>query len=128
MKFIRFSVAQRDPRTGQAAGVITLAYNLLRDGAIDPGHETALREHIHWLERHLPVPDRFTRTRNASQRNTHGLSWLKDSAVESVRRLRAVAEVIRQHGHAVDMCVTARPGYVVYEDDFQVVAEPFHGQ
>ena len=128
MKFIRFTVAERDPRTGQATGVVTLAYDLLREGAIDRGHDAALREHVDWLERHLPVPDRFTRTRNASHKDTHGLSWLKDSAAECVRRVRWVAEIIQQHGHPVDMRVTARPGYVVYEDDFQIVAEPFHGE
>ena len=33
--------------------------------------------------------------------------------------------ILEKHGIVVEMLETERPGYVVYEDDVQVVAEPF---
>jgi hypothetical protein len=33
--------------------------------------------------------------------------------------------ILESHGIVVDVIKTNRPGYVVYEDDFQVAAEPF---
>ena len=36
-----------------------------------------------------------------------------------------LAEVVRRCGHAVTELRTLRPGYIVYEDELQVIAEPF---
>lgn len=119
---------ERDTRTGQPTGLLTLAYELLRQDALRSGDEEALREHLHWLERHVPIPDRYSRNRNASHKETHGLSWMKATAAEAVAKLHAVAEILRRYGHPAEMVRSTRPGYVVYEDDFQVVAEPFHGE
>ena len=33
--------------------------------------------------------------------------------------------LIRRSGRGVDVIKTQRPGYVLYEDDFQIAAEPF---
>lgn len=40
----------------------------------------------------------------------------------------ALARVLRTHGVAIKMLKTSRPGYIVYEDEFQVCAEPFRGE
>ena len=36
-----------------------------------------------------------------------------------------VTYLLRAHGINVEILSTERPGYVVYEDQFQIVAEPF---
>ena len=36
-----------------------------------------------------------------------------------------MAAILGEHGIVVETLETERPGYVVYEDDVQVVAEPF---
>ena len=53
------------------------------------------------------------------------LSWFKDTAREHVAKVRTIATLLEARGVAVFTVATERPGYVVYEDDFQVVAEPF---
>ena len=58
--------------------------------------------------------------------HTKGLSWVKDTATETIAVLRSLAELVgRTADMHVSVVVTTRPGYVVYEDDHQVVAEPF---
>ena len=33
--------------------------------------------------------------------------------------------VLEKHGHQVNVLHETRVGYIVYEDDFQVIAQPF---
>jgi len=50
---------------------------------------------------------------------------LRDTAREHITRLRVLIDVLEAHGHAVQMVWDTHIGYVTYEDDVQVVAEPF---
>ena len=128
MRFLRFVIPERDSRTGLSMGLLTLAYERLRSGELSPEDEVQLHTHVRWLEQNLPIPDRFARKRNVSHKNTHGVSWLKAEATAAIGRMQTVARLLRQQGYPVEMLVTARPGYVVYEDGQQIVAEPFHGE
>ena len=83
---------------------------------------------MQWLETNLPVPARFARKRNVSHRHTHGISWLRSSATDAIRYLRAISDIAQRHDYPVEVVQTERPGYIVYEDQWQVVAEPFHGE
>lgn len=53
---------------------------------------------------------------------------VKDSAVEHISRVRSLVAILEHHGVSVRMLKTGRVGYVVYEDEYQIVAEPFAGQ
>jgi hypothetical protein len=39
--------------------------------------------------------------------------------------MREIVGILDAHDIAVDVIHTTRPGYVVYEDKYQVAAEPF---
>jgi hypothetical protein len=39
--------------------------------------------------------------------------------------MRALIVILEENGYRVSQITTKRPGYVVFEDDHQVVAEPF---
>jgi hypothetical protein len=41
---------------------------------------------------------------------------------------RELARILEAHDIAVEMITRSRPGYVVYEDEFQAVAEPFRSE
>ena len=73
------------------------------------------------------MPARFARSRRRGAA-PRAICWYKDSATEHVRRMWALARVLRTHGVAIKMLKTSRPGYIVYEDEFQVCAEPFRGE
>lgn len=45
--------------------------------------------------------------------------------MEHVARMHAVAAILERYGRPVSMLSRVRVGYVVFEDDVQVVAEPF---
>jgi hypothetical protein len=39
--------------------------------------------------------------------------------------MRQIAAILERHGHPVTLLSEARVGYLIWEDEFQVVAEPF---
>ena len=67
----------------------------------------------------------MSRTRNANHKQKGALSWFKDSAHAHLQRVRLLVALLESRGVVVEMITTERPGYVVYEDDFQIIAEPF---
>jgi hypothetical protein len=50
---------------------------------------------------------------------------MKMSAKDHVARMRELVQLLRHKDISVDELRTEKPGYVVYEDEFQVTAIPF---
>lgn len=124
---IRFVVRKRDSDSQVEQGVIHAADDLRRQGFLADEEQKRVQELLRWFNHHLPVPGRFSRSRrpNACKR---AISWFKPTARECLDRMQALAGVLHANGCAVERLTTDRPGYVVYEDDFQVVAEVFRGE
>lgn len=126
--YLRFVLEETDQRTGMEKGLFTAAYSALRSGELYSYEEKEIKEALEWLEKRLPVPDKFSKKRNASHKNTHGISWFRPNAVETLKQIRRIVAVLEEHGTKVTVLKSTRPGYIVYEDIFQIVAEPFHGE
>jgi hypothetical protein len=125
VRFVRFVVHDIDEDSGYRQGFVQAVGRLDDDGHLTAEESKLFREHLRWFREHLRTPDRFTRTRNASHKKKRALSWFKEGALAQITRARDVLEILRAHDVIVDKLVTERPGYIVYEDDLQVVAEPF---
>jgi hypothetical protein len=125
MTFVRFVVPQIDEESTFRSGVIQAGYALCDSDRLTPEEEARVISAAKWLDKNLPEPKRFARKRNVSHKATRGICWFKDTALESIRYVREIAEVLKAHGVVVEMLTAFRPGYVVYEDEYQVVAEPF---
>jgi hypothetical protein len=127
MAFLRFVVGQRDPHLGFDAGPFGLAYRLAEDPGVPSWDRAALREELTWLSEHLPKPTCFnsTRSKGYDPRATRGICWFRDSAEECLARMHHIRQILERQGVVIQMIRDDRIGYVVYEDTFQVVAEPF---
>lgn len=125
MRFVVPGVIHEESQT--AIGAIAMAYRLVGARTTAEDHRHELRAHLGWLEAKLAVPDRFNRTKSKGwyRRETRGISWLRSSAAEHVAVMQKLAEAVSSCGHAVAEIRTDRIGYLIYEDDVQVVAEPF---
>jgi hypothetical protein len=42
--------------------------------------------------------------------------------------MRALVAILEKNGYQVSQISATRPGYVIFEDDYQVIAEPFRGE
>ena len=125
MRYVRFVVAVRSSSSDKHLEVIRAASHYDDEGLFSVDQSAEIREIFKWFNKHLPRPGRMTRTRNASHKRQKPVSWFKDSAETHLERARRLVELLESHGIVVEMITTERPGYVVYEDEFQVVAEPF---
>ena len=61
-------------------------------------------------------------------KKSRAISWFKDTAHEHVAHVRSLVAILQNHGISLGMLKTNRVGYVVYQDEYQVVAEPFGGE
>ena len=125
MAFVRFIVPYRDKRSTHRSGVFQAAFDLADAGLLTGYEEQHLHEIGLWFDQNLSKPDRFSRKRNSYHRDARGISWFKDSATDHILRVREIIVLLENHGVHVKQISSERPGYVVYEDEFQVVAEPF---
>jgi hypothetical protein len=124
---IRFVVSMRDEDSQVEQGLIHAADDLRGRGRLADEEQERVRELLRWFNRNLPVPGRFARSRRPGARK-RAISWFKPTAGECLARMQDLAAVLCGYGCAVERLTTGRPGYVVYEDDYQVVAEVFRGE
>lgn len=122
--YIRFVTEEMDEDAHRPVGVFQVVYRLLKNGELDEAAHDRLREHLDWFRKNLDAPDRVTRTRRPDAPGK-AISWFKPTAVEHIRRMRAMCDELFEHGVVVRMIKAERTGFVVFEDEHQVVAEPF---
>jgi hypothetical protein len=124
--YVRFVVSHIDRDSERKLGIFHAVSNLRRGGKLY-AHEEELCESLRqWFNQNLARPTRFTAAKPPFYRKKNKtLSWFKDSALEHIAQIREYVEILKNHGVHVHMLKASRVGYVVYEDEYQVVAEPF---
>jgi hypothetical protein len=127
--YLRFVVADIHESTGRELGVFHALRELRETGALQQ-HEEEQHDLIReWFNNNLERPTRFTSSKPPNYRKPdNAISWFKDSANQHLARMRELAQILEHHGISVRMLKTDRVGYVVYEDEYQVVAEPFRAE
>jgi hypothetical protein len=123
-ELIRFVTRGRHPPYGHRTGVFATAYELSRNPHVGAGARQELRALLDWFEANLAIPTRLAVSRHPRATES-AISWVRGSADEHLWRLRQLVALVSESGIAVEELRTARPGYVVYQDDHQVVALPF---
>jgi hypothetical protein len=76
------------------------------------------------FDEHLEAPTKFSRKSNTWWA-TRGISWYKDTAKEYIQKTYELKRIYEEHDMYVEVLTTTNPGFIVYEDEFQIVAEPF---
>ena len=124
--FLRFVTSDLDEESHQELGVFHAAGNLRDSGLLSEHDEEILQEIRDWFSDNLEKPARFTNAKLPHYRKRkNGISWFKASAQEHIGKIREIIAILENYDVSVCMIKTDRPGYVVYEDQFQVVAVPF---
>jgi len=119
--FVRFVILTPDSASGHRQGLFQAMSDLNRSGALSVNDQLAWDELKEWFNRNL---DRLARASRAHARNA-ALSWFRSDAAEHISRMRQIAAILEAHDRQVEMIRSDRLGYVVYEDEHQVAAEPF---
>ena len=126
---LRFVLPHSHPDSGVEEGIFGAAYDLREGTLISTSDRLSLEGLLAWFSANLAIPQRFNSSKSKGyyRRKTAGISWLKPKATEHIAKMRTLAAILEKNGYQVSQITTNRPGYVVFEDDHQVVAEPFRG-
>ena len=122
--YVRFVVDKIDPNSGVELGIFQAAYRLAEAGTLAPHEEAWWYDIRGWFNLKLEKPARFARSRRPGA-NRCAISWFKADATHHIRRAREMTAFLAEHAIGTRMLRSTRPGYVVYEDRFQITAEPF---
>lgn len=122
--YIRFVIAQKDPDSGRRQGLFHALRELKDRGELYDYELHHANTILTWFDIHLDKPDSLTRSSKPHALNK-AISWFKDSAVQHIQRMRSLQQILEAHGIRVEIIRTDRPGYIVYEDAYQIAAEPF---
>lgn len=120
--FVRFVVSDRHEQSGELRGLFSALYRLQREGQLSTSETQWFEEIEAWFNKHLRAPDRLSSKPSAPKT---AITWLKASANEHVRRMRELVTLLAHKDVLVEELKTDRPGYILYEDEYQVAAVPF---
>lgn len=127
--YLRFIVPDIDEDSQRELGVFHAVRRLERRGKLATHEDEECERIMDWFSQNLTRPTRFTASKPPYYRKqSKAISWFKATAQEHVSRVRSLVAILQNHGVPVKMLRTNRVGYVVYEDEFQIVAEPFAGE
>ncbi len=119
--FIRLVVGADSEDHRHLIGLVTEAKLLRNSGVLTVNEEAVLQDHYNWLNENLPCPPY-----SSSNWPKTAAAWFKDSAIEPIRRLRAIGALLEEHGLQVRMLRSKNPGKIHYEDNFQIVVHEWN--
>jgi hypothetical protein len=127
LAFLRFVVSHVHRGSGVNDGIFDTAYALRDAEDVIEADRRVLADLLAWFAQQLPTPERFNRSSSKGyyRRAARGISWFKDTAEQHLSRMYELKRIAETYGHTVVVIRENRIGYMVYEDEFQVVAEPF---
>ena len=125
--YIRFGLPWRDPDSRVEAGLFSAAYRVARaeDRVLD-WLRVELRRELDWFDERLPVPGRLRRDFRR-RRTIHGICWFVPEADEAIGHARYVGWLMTEAGAPVREIRAARPGEIMWCDDYQIVVKPGRG-
>jgi hypothetical protein len=126
-RYLRFVLRKRNADSGVREGVFSVAYQLRDAPETAPAVRQRIETALKWFAKNLPTPRRLSTSRSKSARGgpTKGICWMKPEATEHIATMHELASALGECGYVVDVLTSSRPGYVVYEDTYQIVAEAF---
>ncbi len=89
-------------------------------------HEDAekINELRDWFDQYLEPPTQFTKRRTSKETGT-AISWYHDTAKEHIAKMYEMSRILEKYGIIVSVVRREDPGYIVYEDEYQVAAIPY---
>jgi hypothetical protein len=119
-EYIRFVIGREDEDSHVEQGIFQAAAQALEWQDITGSDADELNELRGWFSENLEKPTSFGRDKLRL-----GICWFKTQSTEHISRIWEMVKILERHGIYVKKIRTDRPGYVIYEDEWQLVAEPF---
>lgn len=119
-EYIRFVIGRKDEDSHVEKGIFQAAALAIEWQTITGVDADELNKIRAWFSTNLDKPNSFGRA------NLHrGICWFKTNATEHISKIWEMVRVLERNGIYVKKIRTHRPGYLIYEDEWQIAAEPF---
>lgn len=119
-EYVRFVIGRKDEDSNVEQGIFQAAAHALEWQQITGSDADHLRELKEWFNENLEKPTSFGRDKLRL-----GICWFNTTANEHISRIWEMVQILERNGIYVKKIRTDNPGYVIYEDEWQLVAEPF---
>jgi len=119
-EYVRFVIGRKDEDSRVEQGIFQAAAAALEWQTITGSDADELNELRDWFGENLEKPTSFGRDKLRL-----GICWFKTDATQHISRVWEMVRILERNGVYVQKIRTDRPGYVIYEDEWQLVAEPF---
>lgn len=118
MGYIRFVVGTESDSPRSQTGLFTELKYLLEEDVLQPYQQELVQEVFDYFNKELPIPPY-----SGNKWSKDAIAWFKDDASPFIDRMRDLAFVVEEYGLQVRILLTDKPGMILYEDEFQVVAQ-----
>ena len=124
MRFVRYQSSTPTER-GSFTGVFGLINGLAHHGRLSPEDRRWWRTNNDWYDAAYPDPAQVDPS--LFDKTLHPLlsCWFKADAAHLVNRVDGYLELLDRYGIGWQRCESDDPGRVLYEDEYQVVVEPY---
>jgi len=119
-EYVRFVIGRKDEDSHVEQGIFQAAGQALEWNQIVGSDADELNELRMWFSKNLERPTSFGRDKQRL-----GICWFKTSSTDHISRIWEMVRILERNGVYIKKVRTDRPGYLIYEDDWQIVAEPF---
>ena len=107
-------------------GIFQAAMNLRDNEAVAEYVREAMRQDIDWYKEFLPSPDEdYFLLRRHGRQACLGVCWFKYQATEMIRRAYDMKHRLDAWGYPITVLKSRAPGRIKYQDDYQVVVNPY---
>ena len=121
--FMRFVSGEINEDSHVSAGLFCAAFKLIDEGTLSDYEYAAIADLMSWFRLNLEGP--FEYRLRSSWRAPRSICWFKCTANEHLARARELATILEERDIFIRTIRCHRPGYVLYEDEVQVLAQPF---
>jgi hypothetical protein len=119
-EYVRFVIGHKDEDSHVERGIFQAVALALEWQDITGSDAEELNELRAWFSENLAKPTSFGRGKHRL-----GICWFKTGAIEHISRIWEMVRILERNGIHIRKIRTDKPGYVIYEDEWQLVAEPF---
>ncbi len=114
-EYVRFVIGRKDEDSHVEQGIFQAAVQALEWQNITGSDADQLNELRAWLSENLEKPTSFGRDKLRL-----GICWFKTASTEHISRIWEMVQILERNGTYVKKIRTDKPGYVIYEDEWQL--------
>ncbi len=119
-KYTRYVIDDGERDDGEMDGVITILMDKIKDKIVDTYDSQLYEEVMSWYNKVVPVPPYYA---NRGYWTINSLAYWKSDRREIHEYMFSLIGICERVNLKTKVILTNDPGFILYEDAFQVVAE-----